>query len=162
MAESGPALDEALIGRWACTDEERGSIVLDLVRDGDTGHVTVTSTEKDREPEIEQGRLITARLERLTYASVGKEEDGKSNWTLVRYELRGRNRMTIYMDNSRFWTDAVRNKIVSGRIEESKGIVLTSKTVVTASSDELRKVVLGSGSVIFDDTPVCEFTRSAP
>jgi hypothetical protein len=74
----------------------------------------------------------------MTFASVGGGEAGKENWNLVRYELRGADRLSIYLDNRRFWTDAVRNKLVSG---------------------EQRKVVLAYGSVIFEDNAACEFTR---
>jgi len=164
VAESGPALDAGLIGLWSCTDEGRGSMSLDIARDGDAGRVIIVSTGKGEEPQTDQGRLITARLERNTYASVRGGEDGKDGWTLLRYELRDPGRLTIYLDNGKFWTDAVRDRIVSGNIgmtEAKDGNLSVSATTVTASSDEMRKVVLGYGGVIFDDNPVpCEFVRS--
>jgi len=161
VAETGPALDEALIGRWSCS-EERGTLVVDITRDGDAGHVSLTVTEKGKDSENDEGRLITARLERLTFASIGTGNgDGGQDWTLVRYELHAPDRLSIYLDNERFWKDAVRNKLVSGELR--KGAAGGTAAAVTASSDEMRKVVLGYGSVIFDDSAVpCEFTRSTP
>lgn len=133
---------------------------LDIAREGDAGRATVVSRENGQEPKTDNGRLVTARIDRYTYASISTREDGKDYWTLVRYELPDPNRLTIYLDNGKFWTDAVNNNVVSGRIEKSKSGMIANSTIVTASSDEMYKVVLGYGSVIFDDVPIaCEFTR---
>lgn len=156
IAETGPELDPALIGHWSCS-EERGSVSIDIRLDGDAGHLSLVSVEKGKDPENEEARLVTARLERMTFASVGSGEAGKEEWNLVRYELRGPGKLTIYLDNGRFWTNAVRDKLVSGEFRKSSSGA--TSTVVTASSEEMRKVVLGYGSVIFEDTAACEFTR---
>jgi hypothetical protein len=155
VAETGPALDEALVGRWEASDE-RGSIRIEVARDGDAGRLTAIVTEKDRPPETEAGRLITARVDRQTFASFSGEQDGAETWTLVRYELHGPDRLSIYLDNNRFWDDAVRNRLVTGAIDE-KSMIRTA--TVTASSEELRRVVQGYGSVIFDDRAQLELAR---
>jgi hypothetical protein len=156
VAETGPELDAALLGRWSCS-EDRGSVLIDITRDGDAGHLSLVSAEKGEHPKTDETSLITARLERMTFASVGGGEAGKESWNLVRYELRGPDRLSIYLDNERFWKDAVRNKLVSGGQRKSESGVLS--TAVTASSEEMRKVVLAYGSVIFEDNAACEFTR---
>ena len=154
VAESGPALDQALVGRWFAEGPD-GRFEMEIVRDGNEGRIVATSTEKGEAPKSEELRLITARLERQTFASVtGTGPEG--NWTLLRYELVTPDRLVIYLDDDGAWDDAVRNKLIPGDADEA-GKVRNSR--VTASSEELRVFILGYGSVIFGDQPNGEFRR---
>ena len=155
VGEGGPALDSALIGRWSCI-EEQGSAHLEITRDGNEGHLRMTVTENGKPAETEDARLITARVEQQTFASVWGGNEGRESWTLVRYELHPPGRLSIYLDNNRFWNDAVRNKIVPGELGSGD---LGTSARVTASSVELGKIVQGYGSLIFDDTTELVFTR---
>lgn len=154
VAESGPQLDEALIGRWFAESPD-GKFEMEIVRNGNEGRVVTTSTNQGEAPQSDKFRLITARLERQTFASVTGLVPG-DNWTLLRYELVTPDRLVVYQDNDRFWDDAVRNKLIPGDAD-SAGKLRNSS--VTASSEELRVFVLGYGSVIFDDQPSAEFKR---
>ena len=116
----------------------------------------MTSAEPGRPPETSHGRLVTVQLDRYTYASFQDGDDAGTSWILLRYELHGSDRLSIYFDNNRFWDDAIRNKTVTGEIND-KGMIRS--VTVTATSEELRQVVLGYGSVIFNDTPDGELTR---
>ena len=155
-AESGAALDPALIGRWFAEGPD-GRFEMEIVRNGNEGRIVATSTEKGEAPILEELRLITARLERQTFASVtGSGSGAGGNWTLLRYELATPDRLVIFLDDGRAWDDAVRNKQIPGVADEA-GRVRNSR--VTASSEELRVFILGYGSVIFGDQPNGEFKR---
>ena len=114
-------------------------------------------TEAGKPAETDEARLITARVEQQTFASLWGGEKGEESWTLVRYELHPPDRLSIYLDNNRFWKGAIRDKLVPGEIRAS-GMIESAR--VTASSDELRKIIQGYGSVIFDETTGLEFTRN--
>jgi len=154
VAESGPALDQALIGRWFSENAD-GKFEMEIVRNGNEGRVVATSTKKGEAPESEELRLLTARLERQTFASV-TDIGPDHNWMLFRYELVTPDRLVVYQDNDRFWSDAVRDKLITGD-DNANGRVRNSR--VTASSEELRVFILGYGSVIFGDQPSGEFKR---
>jgi len=154
VAKDGPALDEALIGRWSVESPE-GKFEMEIVRNGDEGRVVTFGTKEGEAPETDEFRLITARLERHTFASVSDVIPGH-NWTLFRYELVTPDRLEIYQDNNKFWSDAVKDKLIPGD-DNDGGRVMNSR--VTASSEELRAFILGYGSVIFDDQPGAEFRR---
>lgn len=159
VGDSGPRLDPALVGQWSCV-EERGSAQIEITPAGDEGHLRITVTEPGKPAESVQGRLITARVEQQTFASLWGDHESEETWTLVRYDLHSPDRLSIYMDNNRFWGDAIRNKLVPGEFRTS-GMIQSAR--VTASSDELRKIIQGYGGVIFDDTAVpCEFVRRTP
>jgi hypothetical protein len=86
IAENGPALDESLIGQWQDT-AERGRVELTITRQDGEGHVVLMVTEPGKSAETSAGRLVTARLERQTFASIRGGGPGRESWTLVRYEL---------------------------------------------------------------------------
>jgi hypothetical protein len=151
-------MDAALVGHWSSA-QERGSAELEVTGQGEEGHVRITLTESGKSPETDEARLITARLERQTFASLWGGEDGQQTWTLVRYELHPPDRLSIYLHNNRFWKDAIRNKLVAGEID-TRGMIEGVR--VKASSEELRKLILGYGGVIFEDNAVLEFTRGSP
>ena len=154
VAESGPALDSALVGRWVASSDE-GTVELDIKAEGREGVVIARSSKTGEAPEVEELRLITAKLERATYGSVNARDKPEDSWTLFAYEIAA-DRLLIRTDNGRFWRDAVRDKIVSGVIEQKDW---TQTVTVTASEQELRAVVLGYGSVIFNDEPVLELAK---
>ena len=56
MAESGPALDQALIGRWFAEGPD-GRFEMEIVRAGNEGRIVATTTEKGEAPESEELRL---------------------------------------------------------------------------------------------------------
>ena len=116
----------------------------------------MTAAETGKPAETSEGRLLTARVGQQTFASLWGGKEGQESWALVRYELHPPGRLSIYLDNQRFWKDAIRNKIVAGEIG-TPGMIESVR--VTASSDDLRRIIEGYGGVIFDDTTEIEFTR---
>lgn len=157
VAESGPRFDDALAGHWMIESEE-GLFEMDIRRAGDEGLVVLTSTKKGEAPETDTARLITARLERQTFASVaGVTAD--SNWLLFRYEFATPDRLVIYQDDDEFWDQAVNNRLIASRSDQDPDPKVRNATI-TASSDELRAFVLGYGGVIFKDQPAATFTRT--
>lgn len=150
----GPRFDDALVGRWV-GEYEDGTFELNIARNGNEGRILTTEREAGKEPETDELRLVTARLEQQSFASVSGLEAG-SNWTLFRYELVARDRLVLYLDDDKFWDEAVRNKLVPGKTDESGK---ERSSTVTASSEQLSAFVLGYGSVIFNDQPGAEFRR---
>jgi len=154
VGDKGPALDEGLIGHWSATkDDARVQVVI--TRDGDAGKLVYVCAEPGKEPETGEFRLVTARIEQHDFGSVQELGGSNRSWFFFRYELTVPGKLTIYSDSDRFWTDAVENKQVSGRIEGSQ---LRTATV-NASSAELRALVQGYGALIFSDEPLVELTR---
>jgi len=154
IGENGPALDEALVGHWtAVNDESRYEI--EITRNGTEGKAVITTIEPGKDTETAVTRLITARIERHDFGSLGGTGDQDKSWSLFRYELPAPGRLAIYLDDGTYWSKAIRDKLVSGTNECGK----ICNTVVTASSEELRAVVQGYGPVIFKAEPVIELTR---
>ena len=154
VAEDGPRFDERLAGHWY-TDSEEGKLDIEIRRDGDEGIIVATGTKAGEEPESDQMRLVTARVGQHTFASVTGFEDG-SHWTLFRYETATPDLLVIYMDDNRVWDDAVTNRQLPGKVDDSGK---ERSSTVTASSEQLRDFVLGYGSVVFNDQPGAEFRR---
>ena len=154
VSEHGPRFDGALTGSWAGTGSD-GSIKVEIRPEGDEGLAIVDTTDPEGETEHALLRLITARLDRMTYGSVKETGRPEDSWVLFQYEVQG-DRLIIRADNESFWSGAVRNKIVSGTIATKD---LGQSVTVTASEKEMRAVVLGYGSVIFDIEPRIELQR---
>ena len=154
IGEKGPALDDSLVGRWSA-EKDRGRLEVVITRNGIEGKVENTSTERGKEPETETLRLITARIERHDFGSLGIRDEQGKDWRFFRYELQAPGRLTIYLDDEDFWSRAIKDKQVSSTTE----CATVCKTVVTASSEELRALVQGYGPVIFSEEPVIELTR---
>ena len=150
----GPRFDDALAGHWVAESED-GTFEMNITRNGSEGRILTTETEAGEAPETDELRLVTARLEQQTFASVSGYESG-SNWTLFRYELVAPDRLVIYLDDGKFWDEAVRNKLVPGKTDEAGK---ERSSTVTASSEQLSAFVLGYGSVIFKDQAGAEFRR---
>ena len=154
VGKHGPRFDAALTGRWVAVASE-GTIEIDIRPVGREGLVIADATQAGEAPEHTELRLITAKLERITYGSVQEHGKPKDSWNLFQYEIVG-DRLVIRSDNSKFWSDAIRDKLVTGTIEKKDW---TQSVTVTASEQELRAVVLGYGSVIFNSEPLLEFQR---
>lgn len=155
VGDGGGSFDPALAGRWSTTTDQ-GTVQLDISAREDRGHARLTVTEPGKPAEVDEGRLVTARIDRWTFASLFGDKRGGQTWTLVRYELHAPDRLAIYPDNNRFWKNAIHDQLIPG---ELTGGQLGQSATVTASSEELRGFILGYGSVIFEDTPILEFTR---
>lgn len=155
VAEEGPRFDDRLAGRWQMENDE-GKFDMEIRRDGDEGYIVATGTKEGEEPETDEMRLVTARLERQTFASIADLEEG-ANWILFRYELPSPDLLVLYLDNEHAWDDAVKNRLLPGKADESGR---ERSSTVTASSEQLRDFVLGYGSVIFNDQPTAEFRRA--
>lgn len=154
VGKGGSRFDPALTGRWVADTNER-TIELDIRPEGREGLVIADATQAGEPPEHTELRLITAKLERITYGSVKERGKPEESWNLFQYEIVG-DRLVIRSDNNRFWSDAVRDKLVTGTIEKKDW---TQSVTVTASEQELRAVVLGYGSVIFNNEPLLEFQK---
>jgi len=153
VAEEGPQFDEGLTGHWYAENAD-GRFEMLIERNGDEGRVLATEIETGKEPSTDELRLITARIGQQTFASVSGV-DGDSNWVLFRFELATPDRLILYQDEDRVWSDAMRDKLIPGSDQTDK----IRNSTVPASSQELRAFVLGYGSVIFKDPPAAEFTR---
>jgi hypothetical protein len=153
VAEEGPQFDEGLTGHWYAESPD-GRFEMLIERKGDAGRVLATEFETGKEPSTDELSLITARIGQQTFASVAGVDEN-SNWVLFRYELATPDRLILYQDEDRVWSDAMRDKLIPG--SDQTGRIRNS--TVTASSEELRAFVLGYGSVIFKDQPAAEFTR---
>ncbi len=158
VAENGQRFDDRLAGRWHAEGKE-GTVDMEIRRAGEEGLVVMTTTEAGQEPKSEDFRLVTARLERQTFASVTDPAKEGANWVLFRYDVVSPDLLIIYVDKGEAWDDAVKNELLPGKADESG--IEGSKTV-TASSEQLREFVLGYGSVSFDDQPAVEFRRVPP
>ena len=154
VAESGPRFDEGLAGHWFAGNED-GKFEMVIARSGEEGRIVTTETESGKEPESDELRLVTARLEQQTFASVAELKED-SNWILFRYELVPPDRLIVYQDDDTFWDDAVRNRLIPG---DADAAARERNSKVTASSEELREFVRGYGSVIFKDEPGAELRR---
>jgi hypothetical protein len=110
-----------------------------------------------RSKQCRSSSLITARLGSRSYLSVQPLVDNEEKaWMLYAYELAGPDRLLVRNAKLDFWKRAVRDKIVGGEITKSAG---SESVRVTASGEELRKVVLGYGAVLFEDEVAIEFHR---
>ena len=154
VAGEGSKFDDRLAGYWQMENDE-GKFDMEIRREGDEGYIVATGTKLGEEPETDEMRLVTARLERQTFASVADFEEG-ANWTLFRYELPSPDLLVLYLDNEHAWDNAVKNRLLPGKPDESGR---EHSSTVTASSEQLRDFVLGYGSVIFSDQPSAEFRR---
>jgi hypothetical protein len=158
VAAEGPALDPALVGDWELTNE-KGSMRLAISSDGNAGALVMTTVEGDEDPKVERFRLITAQLERRSYASVQSidpDDDSKGAWFYCIYETPTRDLLLVRNSSSDAWADAVTNGMVSGRIETNSS---GKQVIVTASDAELRTFVLGYDRVLFSDEELGEFRR---
>jgi hypothetical protein len=157
VVETGPEFDSRLVGHWIASTDE-GTVELDVRAEGTEGVVIARSTKAGEQPEVEELRLITAKLGRATYGSVKRRNEPERSWTLVAYEIAA-DRLRIRDDNQHFWNDAVRNHQVSGTLEKGDW----SQTVtVTSSEQELRAVVSRNAGAAFEAKPVLEFRRTPP
>jgi hypothetical protein len=157
VAETGPAFDSRLVGHWIASTDE-GTVELDVRAEGAEGVVIARSTKAGEPPEVEELRLITAKLGRAMYASVKRRTEPDRSWTLLAYEVAA-NRLRIRDDNQRFWNDAVRDHQVSGTLEKGDW---SQTATVTASEQELRVVVSRNARAAFEAKPVLEFRRATP
>jgi hypothetical protein len=159
VAAAGPTLDPALTGEWEYSNE-KGSMHLAISSDGNAGAVVMTTNEIGEETKVENFRIITAQVERRSYASVQSSDpkyEGAGAWFYCIYEMPTRDRLLVRSSNYDAWADAVVNGMVSGRIETSKEA--GRQVVVTASDAELRAFVLGYDRVLFSDDELGEFRR---
>ena len=154
VSESGPRFDDGLAGYWFAENED-GKFEMVIVRNGDEGRIVTTETQTGKEPESDKFRLVTARLEQQTFASIASLRED-ANWILFRYELVPPDRLIVYQDDDNFWDEAVRNRLIPGDADAA-GKERNSK--VTASREEMRDFVVGYGSVIFKDVPAAELRR---
>lgn len=154
VAEEGPRFDDRLAGLWHAEGKD-GTVDMEIRRAGEEGLVVMSTTEAGQEPKSEDFRLVTARLERQTFASVTDPAKKEANWVLFRYDVVSPDLLILYVDKGAAWDDAVKNKLLPGKADESG----TEGSKVTASSQQLREFVLGYGSVVFDDQPAVEFRR---
>ena len=154
LAESGPRFDEGLAGEWFAEAGD-GGFELVIERNGGEGRLVTIETQGDKEPESDEFRIITARLDQQTFASVANLKEG-SNWMLFRYELVPPDRLIIYPNDNTVLDAAVRDKLLPGK---SDAYGSERDSTVTASSEELRAFVQGYGSVIFKDETAAEFRR---
>ena len=153
VAEEGPQFDEGLAGHWYAESPD-GRFEMLIERKGDEGRILATEIETGKEPTTDELNLITARIGQQTFASVASVDEN-SNWVLFRYELATPDRLILYQDEDRVWSDAMRDKLIPGSDQTGK----VRNSTVTASSEELRAFVLGYGSVIFRDQPAAELRR---
>lgn len=156
VAESGPALDPALIGRWFAS-KDGDTMQLDIKAEGHEGLLVTTTVEKGRQPTIEDLRLITAQLDRLMFASAKSRQDDAATWMFCTYRMPSADLLVVNADGAQFWEHAVADKMIAGTIEQKPNTV--TRVTVTAAEPELREFVRGYSSVIFSaDSPI-EFRR---
>ena len=161
VGEDGPALDDALIGRWAA-DSGDEHVELRIERAGDGGLAALTGF-KDGKAQEDRFHLITSRVGNLSFLSAQSAEradptnpeERPGSWYYFRYELPTPDRLVLYADDGDRWRGAVLDGLVEGTADPK------NKTFsVTASSGELREFLEGYGSVIFKDEAAAEFHRA--
>ena len=162
VSADGPALDSALIGRWAAeTQDGRAELLIERAEEG--GLVILTGL-KDGKTQEERFHLVTSRVGKLSFLSAQSAQPGDSadtderpgSWYYFRYELPTPDRLVLYADDADRWRSAVRDGLVEGTLDPKNNAFS-----VTASSGELRQFLEGYGSVIFRDEAAAEFHRAA-
>lgn len=154
IAENAPALDEALIGHWR-GDNGEYRVDLDVARDGAEGKVMLRLVEGRKEPEIGELRLITGRTDGRTFGQVLKADDLVPYWRVFRYQFDTPDRVTLYIDNLKFWTEAIKNGELAGNLERAR----MGSAHVSAPTGEVAAFVQKYGAAIFDEEPLFELTR---
>jgi len=154
ISESAPALDEALIGHWR-GDNGEYRVELEVARNGAEGKVRLTLVEGRKQPETGELRLITGRTDARTFGQVLKVDDLVPYWRVFRYQLDTPDRVTLYLDNLKFWTEAVKNRELAGNMERAE----LGSAHISASTEEVSAFVQKYGAVIFDEEPLFELTR---
>jgi len=161
-AETGPALDPALVGEWRAEADD-GLVELLIEPEANAGSMRLAISDEagDRKTKVSYLTLVTARLERLTYFSVRAHEGADENdlpdgWFYARYEVPAPDTLVVHLADVDAWQTAVNDGRVAGSTTTAAG---DRKLTVTASDDELRKFVLGYGSVMFPDAQPLEFHR---
>jgi hypothetical protein len=152
VAESGPAFDRALEGRWELRNEDE-SAELEIRREGAAGLITVRS-EESGQAKVERAPMVTARLGQLNLVSFQSQAPAdRGYWSIFRYDIEG-DRLVITPGDDAYWRIAVEDGRLEGEVEQG---TLTTSVTVTASEAQLRAVILGYGAVIFADDPTPEF-----
>ena len=159
--ERGYRVDPSLVGRWAVELEPEAGDEAERIPDvsiSPDGEVTfeMPPGEPGKDLKLERLRLVTARIGNDTFASLQTGESGHDTWAYFRYWMPEPGVVSYASDSTRFWKDAVRNKMVSGVIETTS---TGEGTTVTASEAELRAFVLGYGRVIFADEELGRLRR---
>jgi hypothetical protein len=166
--DRGVSVDPALIGRWSIELDDQAPGTADADEDGEKmanvtvsadGEVLIVSpaSEPGGAPQVDHTRLVTARIGNDTIASVRSGPDDDDGWAYFRYWIAAPGVVSFTSDDTRFWKDAVRNKMVSGTIETTaSGEGIT----VTATGPELRAFVHGYGRVIFRDEEMGRLRRA--
>lgn len=92
---------------------------------------------------------MTSRAGLLSIASVQIEGKKTSSWLYFRYWFPEPGVLSYAEDDTKFWRQAVRDKMIAGTIERHENVEVG--VIITATGAELRAFVLGYGSVIFKD-----------
>jgi hypothetical protein len=146
--ENGVRVDPALVGRWAAEEDTDLSVVLDIAANGDVR--IISRPENGREsPEEDRLQLVTARVGLWSIASAQIEGKNTSTWMYFRYWFPEPGVLSYAGDDTKFWRQAVRDKMIAGTIERNDKS--EAGAIITATGAELRTFVLGYGSVIFKD-----------
>jgi len=152
--KDGVELDDAILGNWRMERPE-GRMDLSIIGEGGSGMLVAEINEQGKDPEDVSGRVLTAKIESHNFLSLRETGASADGWRFFRYEISGA-RFRLYPDADKFWMNAIKNKVVTGRIEKEKGL---EYAVVTASGEELYSVVRGYSAVIFSDEMIYELVR---
>jgi len=115
----------------------------------------LTLVEGRKQPETGELRLITGRTDARTFGQVLKGDDLVPYWRVFRYQFDTPDRVTLYLDNLKFWTEAVKNRELAGNMERAE----LGSAHISASTEEVAAFVQKYGAVIFDEEPLFELTR---
>ena len=161
VADGGPTLDPALVGHWEAENDEVSGWNSTIRREGEAGIAICESLDRDRKSETAEMNIITARLEQrsLRQPAAAREQRGRASWELYATSSYPPDRVLVRYADIEFWKRAVRDKIVTGSIERTN---YGESVTVTASSEEMRAVVLGYGAVLFKDEVAFELRRQSP
>jgi hypothetical protein len=169
--EHGPAVDPVLVGDWTLeldsepadpADPEQGDEKPPDVSISPDGEISFRSDagEPDARSKPQTYRIVTARIGNDTIASLKTGPGDDDTWAYFHYWVSGPGVVSFSSDGNQFWKRAVRDRMVSGRIEKTGS---GDGTTITASGAELRSFMLGYGRVIFDDaSPGRLHRRPAP
>lgn len=157
VAEGGPTLDPALVGRWVAENDDGECMEIEIRATGGIGLVILDSSSATENFTSEQSNFIAVRVGQRDFASLQPREDNEEGrWLLYAYELAAPDRLVVRHADEGFWKRAVRDKIVTGTVENGTHGEYVD---VTASAEEMRAVVLGYATVLFKDEIALELHR---
>lgn len=137
-----------LIGTWVAKDQHE-SAYLHIGNEGQGVRMVEVELDKSGSIKSESYSAAATALAGNTYLSVQTPRNGRPRYTLLKYQLSGRNLLTLWPANYRFLDNAVKIGLIAGSVEAT-----TAGVLLSADQESLQRFVGDYGNQMFPEATV--------